>query len=150
MRLVIKRSCYGFNKLTLCDVSSIGFLMPLPPFPYLWIQIQYYHSKFRHVMCNVMEGEIMFHLDHPTCWVRSIKLVHFNFWEASLHSIIHERWFIGTNKGWWLMGFNIFGGFYPWYVFLVLIPMEMWWYDPNKHSLDLLGHVLVFLFNIDA
>jgi hypothetical protein len=35
--------------------------------------------EFDHIIPNIMEGEVLFHLRHPPYWFGSIKFIHVNF-----------------------------------------------------------------------
>jgi hypothetical protein len=53
--------------------------MPLPPLPSFLIQVQNPYMEFGLIIPNIMEGEVLFHLRDPPCWVGSIKFMHVNF-----------------------------------------------------------------------
>jgi hypothetical protein len=53
--------------------------MPLPPLPSFLIQVQNPYMEFGLIIPNIMEGEVLFHLRNPPCWVGSIKFMHVNF-----------------------------------------------------------------------
>jgi hypothetical protein len=53
--------------------------MPLPPLPSFLIQVQNPYMEFGLIIPNITEGEVLFHLTDPPCWVGSIKFIHVNF-----------------------------------------------------------------------
>jgi hypothetical protein len=68
-----------FSKHVPSGYSWITFLMSLPPLPLFLIQVQNPYMEFGIIIPNIMEGEVLFYLRDPLCWVGSIKFMHVNF-----------------------------------------------------------------------
>lgn len=96
MSIPLKKSLYSINKLTFGNVSTIGFLIPLPLFLSFLIQVQDYLLKFHHVNNYSME-RVVFHLGNPPRGVKTIKFVHIHFRNERPLLIIFEGWFFRTN-----------------------------------------------------
>lgn len=112
MWLAIKTSTNGFGKMTLDYVSTITFLMPLPPLPAFWIKLRDPHSKFVHVIHNIMEGEVMLHLRNPTNRVGTIKFMHIHFREMAPCVVILKWGVIHTQERVWMTIFTLVRGLF--------------------------------------
>jgi hypothetical protein len=67
------------HKLGPSNIPSTRIFTPFPPFPVFRIQIKDTDMKFGQIVCNAMQGEIMFHLSNPAGGVQAIKFSHIDF-----------------------------------------------------------------------
>jgi hypothetical protein len=75
--------------------------------------------EFGLILPNIMEGEVMFHLRDPPCWVRSIKFMHVNFGH-----LIPRGW--RTPRGVGRMSMLIMGILRVLYIALYLLTICEW------------------------
>lgn len=103
--------------------------------------MSYPQSKFHHVISQVMERDVVLHLGNTHRAIKNIKLLHIHSRKVVPQLIIHERWFMRTKKGMWIVISGLLRIFLSWNLNMLWRPHLIIQQEVDKQTLKLDLHI---------